>query len=55
MTDLVVKAQVREELEETNVSSDFYEELDEEVEDLLEEAQERALENGRSTVLPRDV
>lgn len=55
MTELVVKARVREQLEETNVSSGFYQALDEEVEELVNRAQERAEGNNRSTVLPRDV
>lgn len=54
MSELIVKTQVREDTE-LNVSSDFYDALDEEVEQLLEEATERAEANGRSTVQPRDL
>ncbi len=54
MTDHIVKAQVRESVE-TNVASDFYEALDDRVEELLAEAEERAVANGRNTVQPRDL
>lgn len=54
MTDLIVNTQVKESLE-TNVSSEFYDELDEKVQEILHEAEERAQENGRSTVFPRDL
>lgn len=55
MTDLVVKAAVKEALEDNNVSSDFYDALDEEVEELIEDAAERADANDRKTVQPRDL
>lgn len=55
MADLVVKAAVKEALPDNNVASDFYEALDEEVEELLEEAADRADGNGRVTVEPRDL
>lgn len=55
MADLVVKAAVKEALSEKNVASDFYDALDAEVEDLLEEASERATANDRKTVQPRDL
>ncbi|QLC33331.1 DUF1931 family protein [Halarchaeum sp. CBA1220] len=55
MADLIVKAAVKEALEEKNVASDFYDALDEEVEDLLEDAAARAEANGRKTVQPRDL
>lgn len=55
MVDLVVKAAVKDALEEKNVAGDFYEALDEEVEELIEEAAERADANGRKTVQPRDL
>ena len=54
MSDLVVKSQVREHTD-NNVSEDFYETLNEEVAELLAEAEERAEANGRSTVKPRDL
>lgn len=55
MSDLVVKSAVKDALDEKNVASDFYETLDDEVEELLEDAAERADANGRKTVQPRDL
>ena len=55
MADLIVKAAVKDELDEMNVASDFYEALDAEGEELLEEAARRADDNDGMTVEPRDV
>ena len=55
MADLVVKAAVKEELSDMNVSADFYEALDEEVDQLLADAARRAEANDRKTVQPRDL
>jgi histone H3/H4 len=55
MADLIVKNAVKEALDDHNVSSDFYEALDEEVEELLEDAAERAEANDRVTVQSRDI
>ena len=55
MADLIVKAAVKEQLDDMNVASDFYGALDEEVEELLEDAARRAQENDRKTVQPRDL
>lgn len=55
MSDLVVKSAVKDALDDKNVASDFYEALDEEVEELLEDAAQRADANGRKTVQPRDL
>ena len=55
MTDLVVKAAVKEYFDDQNVASDFYDALDEEVEELLDEAAQRATDNDRKTVQPRDL
>ncbi|MFC7071427.1 DUF1931 domain-containing protein [Halobaculum lipolyticum] len=55
MADLIVKAAVKEYLEEKNVASDFYDALDGEVAELLEDAARRAEENDRKTVQPRDL
>ena len=55
MANLIVKAAVKEELSDLNVSSDFYDALDEEVSELLEDAARRADENDRKTVQPRDL
>jgi histone H3/H4 len=55
MADLIVKAAVKDELSDMNVSSDFYDALDGEVTELLEDAARRAEENDRKTVQPRDL
>lgn len=55
MAELIVKAAVKEALEGSNVSSDFYAALDEEVEEIIENAAERADANDRKTVQPRDL
>ena len=55
MADLIVKAAVKEALDDMNVASDFYGALDEEVEELLEDAARRAEANDRKTVQPRDL
>ena len=44
MADLIVKAAVKEALNDKNVASDFYDALDAEVEELLEDAARRAEE-----------
>ena len=55
MTNITVKSAVKDELSEMNVSSDFYEALDEDVSEALEDAARRADENDRKTVQPRDL
>jgi histone H3/H4 len=55
MADLIVKNSVKEALDDMNVSRDFYDALDEEVEELLADAKRRASENDRKTVQPRDL
>ena len=55
MADLIVKAAVKDALDDMNVASDFYDALDEEVRDLLDDAARRAEENDRKTVQPRDL
>jgi len=55
MADLIVKNSVKEELDDMNVSRDFYDALDEEVADLLDNAARRAQANDRKTVQPRDL
>ncbi len=52
---LVVKAQVKNLTEGYNVSSDFMQALDDSVEELIEDALERAEANGRKTVMARDL
>jgi len=55
MSDLIVKAAVKEQLNEMNVAADFYDALDEEAAELLEDAARRAEANDRKTVQPRDL
>jgi histone H3/H4 len=55
MADLIVQSAVKEQLTDNNVSSDFYDALDSEVEDLLADAERRAADNDRKTVQPRDL
>jgi len=55
MTDLIVKSAVKEQLDGMNVAADFYDALDEEVVELLEDAARRADANDRKTVQPRDL
>lgn len=55
MADLIVQSAVKDEIGEINVAADFYDALDEEVTDLLENAARRAEENDRKTVQPRDL
>jgi len=55
MTDLIVKSAVKDALEENNVSADFYEALDDEVAELLEDAVRRTEANERKTVQSRDL
>lgn len=55
MTDLIVKAAVKEQPADQNISSDFYDALDSEVADLLADATRRSDANDRKTVQPRDL
>ena len=55
MTNLIVKSAVKDELSDMNVSSDFYDALDEDVSELLENAAQRADANERKTVQARDL
>ncbi|WP_266082640.1 DUF1931 domain-containing protein [Haladaptatus caseinilyticus] len=55
MADLIVKAAVKEQLEGQNVAGDFYDALDEEVAEVLDNAARRAEENDRKTVQARDL
>ena len=55
MSDLIVKAAVKDALSDHNVSADLYDALNEEVADMLDEASERAEANDRKTVQPRDL
>jgi histone H3/H4 len=55
MADLIVQSAVKEELANQNVSSDFYDALDGEIEEVLADAAQRADDNDRKTVQPRDL
>jgi len=55
MADLIVQSTVKDQLENMNVAADFYDALDDEVDDLLERAAQRAQDNDRKTVQPRDL
>jgi histone H3/H4 len=55
MSDLIVKANVREALDDKNVSADFFNALNEDVEEILHDAARRAEANDRKTVQPRDL
>jgi len=55
MSELIVKSAVKDEVDEQNVASDFYEALNEEVAELIADAAERSEANGRKTLQPRDL
>ena len=55
MADLIVKAGVQDELDDYQISADFYEALDEEVAELIADAAERAEANDRVTVMTHDL
>jgi len=55
MTDLIVKSAIKEALTDQNVAADFYDALNDEVAQLLEDAAERADANDRKTVQARDL
>jgi histone H3/H4 len=55
MADQIVKSAVKETLADHNIAADFYDALDTEVAELLEEAAGRADANDRKTVQPRDL
>ena len=55
MTNLIVKSAVKDALVDQPVSADFYEALNDEVDELLSEAAERTEANDRKTVKPRDL
>lgn len=56
---LIVKANLKSAAvhdgKQYNVSSDLAEKLNEKVEELVKEACRRAMENGRTTVMPKDL
>lgn len=57
---LIIKSQIKEVVKETgtnidNVSADFADKLNEKATELLKEACRRAKENGRKTVMAKDL
>ena len=52
---LVVKAKIKDVAEGYNVSGDLAEALDKKVEELIKAACKRAQENGRKTVMAKDL
>jgi len=55
MADLIVNSNVQDILDEMQVSGEFYDALDDEVEELLADAARRAQANDRRTVMPQDL
>ncbi len=59
MSELVVKAKIKElakiDDKALNVSTDFYEEINKKVANLITESCKRARANGRNTVMGKDV
>nr|WP_303651970.1 DUF1931 domain-containing protein [Halovenus rubra] len=55
VVDLIIKTGVQDELDDNPISPHFYEALDEEVAELLEDASRRAEANERKTVMPQDL
>jgi len=55
MVDLIVKSKIKEAVPDLNVASDVAEALNKKVEQLLQEAAERAKANGRRTLQARDL
>lgn len=55
MSNLIVKAAMKDALSDQNVSAEFYDVLNEEVTEPLDDAAERAEANNRKTVQPCDL
>lgn len=55
MANLIVKSAVKNAADDANVAADFYDALDAEVAELIEDAARRAEANDRKTVQPRDL
>jgi histone H3/H4 len=59
MSEIVVKAKIKElariDEKQLNVSSDFYEEINKTVKEIIIKACNRAKANGRNTIMDRDV
>lgn len=52
---VINKTQVKEAASDFRVSSDFYDALNAQVYDLIDQAKQRAEQNGRSTLMPHDL
>jgi len=52
---IIVKTKIKELVGNLNISSDLAEALDKEVQETLRKAVERAKENGRKTVMAKDL
>ena len=52
---IISKSKTKEAVTRCNVAGDFYEALDKKVRELIKQAEERALANGRKTVRPQDL
>jgi histone H3/H4 len=55
MTDLIIKSKIKDAVPELNVAGEVAEALNKKVAKLLEEAAERAKQNGRRTLQARDI
>ena len=55
MAEVIVQSAVKDQLTDHNVAADFYDALDEEANQLLQDAAQRAQDNDRKTVQPRDL
>lgn len=52
---IINKTKVKEAASDFRVSSDFYDALNAQVYDLIDQAKQRAEQNGRSTLMPHDL
>jgi histone H3/H4 len=55
MDSVIVRSKVKDFVENMSIAADFSEKLNEEVIALIRKAAERARENGRRTVMAKDV
>ena len=55
MTYIVVKSQIKDLVGELQVSGDFAEALDKKVKEIIKQAITRAKDNGRRTVMSKDL
>jgi len=52
---IISKSKTKEAVTKCNVSGEFYEALDKKVRQLIAQAEQRAIANGRKTVRPQDL